>query len=153
MSTYVEIPRPYESAQASSPSSWCSSPSKSRAKQHHDIAWTLAGVHGIEASAPFALNPRWSYCKEMCGTSERYGGLDDRRLTVQGGARAVARYMVALERVLDEVEALATRAVRVLGAWRRSIVAEPFLEYEDSCLMRVRSPSWGPSTALREGER
>ncbi|MGP4046895.1 hypothetical protein [Streptomyces sp. 2A115] len=140
MSAYVEIPRPYESAPGRFTVDLVfPAQSKRRAKQHHDVAWAMADVHGVEASTPFALNPRWSYYKEMCGTDERYGGLDDRRLTVQGAARAVARYLVALERVLDEVEALATRAVRVFGVWKRSIVAEPFLEYEDASTMRVRS--------------
>ena len=140
MSAYVEIPRPYESAPGRfSVDLVFPVQSKPRAKQHHDAAWTLADVHGVEASTPFALNPRWSYYKEMCGTDEQYGGLDQRRLTVQGSARAVARYLVALERVLDEVEALATRAVRVFGAWKRSVAAEPFLEYEDASTMRVRA--------------
>jgi hypothetical protein len=140
VSAYVEIPRPYESAPGRFTVDLAFPvQSKRRAKQHHDVAWTLADVHGVEASTPFALNPRWSYYKEMCGTDERYGGLDDRRLTVQGEARALARYLAALERVLDEVEALATRAVRAFGAWKRSIPAEPFLEYEDASTMRVRS--------------
>ncbi|MFE4582374.1 hypothetical protein [Streptomyces chartreusis] len=139
MSAYVEIPRPHESA----PGRFAVDlvfpvQSKRRAKQHHDVAWALADIHGVKASTPFALNPRWSYYKEMCGSDERYGGLDDRRLTVQGGVRALARYLVVLERVLDEVEALATRAVRVFGAWKRSAAAEPFLEYEDASTMRVR---------------
>ncbi|MFD9394994.1 hypothetical protein ACFWBB_30980 [Streptomyces sp. NPDC060000] len=140
MSAYVEIPRPYESAPGRFTVDLVfPAQSKRRAKRHHDVAWTLADVHGVEASTPFALNPRWSYYKEMCGTDEKYGGLDDRRLTVQGGARAVARYLVALERVLDEVEALATRAVRAFGTWKRSVAAEPFLEYEDASTMRVRA--------------
>lgn len=140
MSAYVEIPRPCESAPGRFTVDLVfPAQSKRRAKRHHDVAWTLADVHGVEASTPFALNPRWSYYKEMCGTDEKYGGLDDRRLTVQGGARAVARYLVALERVLDEVEALSTRAVRAFGVWKRSVAAEPFLEYEDASTMRVRS--------------
>ncbi|WP_093711093.1 hypothetical protein [Streptomyces sp. 2131.1] len=140
MSAYVEIPRPYESAPGRFTVDLVfPTASKRRAKQHHDVAWALADVHGVEASTPFALNPRWSYYKEMCGSDERYGGPDERRLTVQGGARAVARYLVALERVLDEVEALATRAVRAFGAWKRSVAGEPFLEYEDASTMRVRS--------------
>ncbi|MBK3645034.1 hypothetical protein [Streptomyces sp. MBT33] len=140
MSAYVEIPRPYESAPGRFTVDLVfPAASKRRAKQHHDVAWTLADVHGVEASTPFKLNPRWSYYKEMCGTDERYGGLDDRRLTVQGGARALARYLAALTRVLDAVEGLATRAVRVFGAWKRSVAAEPHLEYEDASTMRVRS--------------
>lgn len=140
MSAYVEIPRPYESAPGRFTVDLAFPvQSKPRAKQHHDVAWTLADVHGLDARTPFALNPRWSYYKEMCGTDEQYGGLDQRRLTVQGSARAVARYLVALVRVLDEVEALATRAVRVFGAWKRSVAAEPFLEYEDASTMHVRS--------------
>jgi hypothetical protein len=139
MSAHVEFPRPYESAPGRFTVDLAfPAASKRRAKQHHDVAWALADVHGVEAATPFKLNPRWSYYKEMCGTDERYGGLDDRRLTVQGDAGAVAGYVVALERVLDEVEALATRAVRVFGAWKRSAAAEPFLEYEDASTMRVR---------------
>lgn len=140
MSAYVEIPRPYESAPGRFTVDLVfPAASKRRAKQHHDVAWTLADVHGVEATTPFALNPRWSYYKEICGTDERYGGLDDRRLMVQGGARALARYLVALTRVLDAVEGLATRAVRAFGAWKRSVAAEPHLEYEDASTMRVRS--------------
>ncbi|MFD3309406.1 hypothetical protein [Streptomyces sp. NPDC058656] len=140
MSAYVEIPRPYESAPGRFTVDLAfPAASKRRATQHHDVAWTLAGVHGVEASTPFKVNPRWSLYKEISGTDEKYGGLDDRRLTVQGGARELSRYLVALVRVVDEVEALATRAVRVFGAWKRSVAAEPFLEYEDASTMRVRS--------------
>ncbi|MFE7072634.1 hypothetical protein ACFU96_21385 [Streptomyces sp. NPDC057620] len=140
MSAFVEIPRPYESAPGRFTVDLAfPAASKRRAKEHHDVAWTLAGVHGVEASTPFKLNPRWSYYKEISGTDERYGGLDDRRLTVQGGPRELSRYLVALVRVVDEVEALATRAVRVFGAWKRSVAAEPFLEYEDASTLRVRS--------------
>ncbi|MGX1907701.1 hypothetical protein ACWIID_02375 [Streptomyces phaeochromogenes] len=140
MSAYVEIPRPYESAPGRFTVDLAfPAASKRRAKQHHDVAWTLAGVHGVEASTPFKVNPRWSLYKEISGTDEKYGGLDDRRLTVQGGARELSRYLVALVRVVDDVEALATRAVRVFGAWKRSVAAEPFLEYEDASTMRVRS--------------
>ncbi|MFD9190324.1 hypothetical protein ACFWCA_19100 [Streptomyces phaeochromogenes] len=139
MSAYVEIPRPYESAPGRFTVDLAfPAASKRRATQHHDVAWTLAGVHGVEAATPFKLNPRWSLYKEISGTDEKYGGLDMRRLTVQGGARDLSRYLVALVRVLGEVEALATRAVRVFGAWRRSVAAEPFLEYEDASTMRVR---------------
>ncbi|MEU9783620.1 hypothetical protein AB0H92_22095 [Streptomyces phaeochromogenes] len=140
VSAYVEIPRPYESAPGRFTVDLAfPAASKRRAKEHHDVAWTLADVHGVEASTPFKLNPRWSLYKEISGTDEKYGGLDDRRLTVQGGARELSRYLVALVRVLDEVEALATRAVRVFGVWKRSVAAEPFLEYEDASTMRVRS--------------
>ncbi|MEV8344492.1 hypothetical protein [Streptomyces niveus] len=140
MSAYVEIPRPYESAPGRFTVDLVfPAASKHRAKQHHDVAWALAGVHGVEASTPWKLNPRWSYYKEISGTEERYGGLDERRLTVQGGARAVARYLAALVRVVDEVEALATQAVRAFGEWKRSAAAAPFLEYEDASTMRVRS--------------
>ncbi|MGV9509379.1 hypothetical protein ACWDQZ_27640 [Streptomyces tendae] len=140
MSAYVEIPRPYESGPGRFTVELVfPAASKRRAKQHHDVAWTLAGVHGVEAVTPFALNPRWSYYKEICGTDERYGGLDDRHLTVQGVPRALARYLAALSRVLDAVEGLATRAVRAFGAWKRSVTAEPHLEYEDASTMRVRS--------------
>ncbi|MFF8789153.1 hypothetical protein [Streptomyces sp. NPDC015125] len=140
MSAYVEIPSPCESA----PGRFTVDlvfpvQSKRRAKQHHDVAWTLAGVHGLEVSTPYKVNSRWSIYEEKWGNGERHGWLDERRLRVDGPARALARYLVALERVLDEVEALATRAVRVFGAWKRSVEAEPFLEYEDATTMRVRA--------------
>lgn len=139
MSAYVEIPRPYESAAGRFTVDLVfPAASKRRAKQHHDVAWALADVHGLEMSTPYKVNPRWSVYEEKWGNGERHGWLDDRRLRVDGPARALARYLVALERVLDEVEALATRAVRVFGAWKRSIEAEPFLEYEDATTMRVR---------------
>ncbi|MFI5990346.1 hypothetical protein ACIBAC_00630 [Streptomyces sp. NPDC051362] len=139
MSAHVEIPRPYESApgrfevELTFPA-----PSKGRAQQHHDVAWVLADVHGLDARTPYAVNPRWSQYEERWGNGERHGWLDMRRLTVHGGARTLARYLVALGRVLDEVEALATRAVREFGAWKRSIPAEPFLEFEDASAMRTR---------------
>jgi hypothetical protein len=140
MSAHVEIPRPYESAPGRFTVDLVfPAQSKRRAQQHHDVAWTLADVRGVEASTPYKVNPRWSVYEENWGNKERHGWLDMRRLTVQGGARAVARYLVALERVLDEVEALATRAVRVFGAWRRSVAAEPHLEYEDASTMRTRA--------------
>jgi hypothetical protein len=140
MSAHVEFPRPYESAPGRFTVDLAfPAQSKRRAQQHHDVAWTLADVHGVEASTPYKVNPRWSVYEENWGNKERHGWLDMRRLTVQGGARAVARYLVALERVLDEVEALATRAVRVFGAWKRSVAAEPHLEYEDASTMRTRA--------------
>lgn len=140
MSAHVEIPRPHET----SPGRFTvtlvfPAPSKRRAEQHHDVAWALAGVHGLEASTPYAVNPRWSVYEEKWGNKERHGWLDVRRLRVDGPARALARYLVALERVLEEVEALATRAVRVFGAWKRSVAADPFLEYEDASTMRIRA--------------
>ncbi|MFD5856127.1 hypothetical protein [Streptomyces chartreusis] len=140
MSAYVEIPRPHESA----PGRFTAElefpvQSKRRAKQHHDVAWALADAHGLEMSTPYKVNPRWSIYEEKWGNGERHGWLDVRRLRVDGPAPALARYLVALERVLDEVEALATRAVRVFGAWKRSIAAEPFLEYEDASTMRTRA--------------
>ncbi|MCX5182581.1 hypothetical protein [Streptomyces sp. NBC_00268] len=140
MSAHVEIPRPYESAPGRFTVDLAfPAQSKRRAQQHHDVAWSLADVHGVEASTPYKVNPRWSVYEENWGNKERHGWLDMRRLTVQGGAQAVARYLVALERVLDEVEALATRAVRVFGAWKRSVAAEPHLEYEDASTMRTRA--------------
>ncbi|MDI3101978.1 hypothetical protein QJ054_33630 [Streptomyces sp. AN-3] len=140
MSAHVQIPRPYETmpgrftAELVFPAA-----SKRRAQQHHDVAWALADVHGLEMSTPYKVNPRWSVYEEKWGNGERHGWSDMRRLHVDGPARALARYLVALERVLDEVEALATRAARVFGAWRRSIPAEPFLEYEDASTMRTRA--------------
>ncbi|CAL9326738.1 hypothetical protein [Streptomyces sp. SudanB91_2054] len=140
MSAYVEIPRPHESGpgrftvELRFPAA-----SKRRAKQHHDVAWTLAGVHGVEASTPYTVNPRWSVYEEKWGNGERHGWLDERRLSVDGAPRALARYLVALGRVLDAVEGLATRAVRAFGVWKRSVAAEPHLEYEDASTMRVRS--------------
>ncbi|MER6109292.1 hypothetical protein [Streptomyces hirsutus] len=139
MSAYVEIPRPYESA----PGRFTADlvfpvASKRRAQQHHDVAWVLAGVHGVDARTPYKVNRRWSVYEEQWGNGERNGWLDMRRLTVEGSARVLARYFAALTRVLDEVEALATRAVRVFGAWKRSVAAEPHLEYEDASTMRVR---------------
>ncbi|MER6616359.1 hypothetical protein [Streptomyces xantholiticus] len=140
MSAYVEIPRPYESAPGRFTVELVfPAQSKRRAQQHHDVAWTLADVHGLEMSTPYKVNPRWSVYEEKWGNGERHGWLDMRRLRVDGPPRPLARYLVALERVLDEVEALATRAVRVFGAWKRSISAEPFLEYEDATTMRVRA--------------
>ncbi|MFF8399889.1 hypothetical protein [Streptomyces sp. NPDC016172] len=140
MSAYVEIPRPYESGpdrftvELHFPAA-----SKRRAKQHHDVAWTLADVHGVEASTPYKVNPRWSIYEENWGNGERHGWLDERRLRVDGSPRALARYLAALTRVLDAVEGLATRAVRAFGSWKRSVAAEPHLEYEDESTMRVRS--------------
>lgn len=140
MSVYVEIPRPYESGpgrftvELRFPAA-----SKRRAVQHHGVAWALAGVHGVEASTPYAVNPRWSVYEEKWGNGERHGWLDERRLCVDGAPRALARYLAALSRVLDAVEGLATRAVRAFGAWKRSVAAEPHLEYEDASTMRVRS--------------
>ncbi|MFN1193296.1 hypothetical protein ACK03K_34095 [[Kitasatospora] papulosa] len=140
MSRYVEIPRPYESA----PGRFTvelrfPAPSKRRAEQHHHVAWRLADVHGVEARTPYKVNPRWSVYEEQWGNGERHGGLDYRGLTVEGGAGTVARYLAALVRVLDEVEGLATRAVREFGVWKRSVAAEAHLEYEDESTMRVRS--------------
>ncbi|MFE6185556.1 hypothetical protein ACFQ6U_14125 [Streptomyces sp. NPDC056465] len=140
MSAFVEIPRPYESAPGRFTVDLVfPAASKSRAEQHHDVAWALAGVHGVEAWTPFKVNPRWSVYEENWGNGERHGWQDRRRLTVEGGARAVAGYLVALVRVLEEVEALATRAVRVFGAWRRSVAAEPLLEFEDASTLRTRA--------------
>jgi hypothetical protein len=140
VNAYVEIPRPYESAPGRFTVDLAfPAQSKRRAQQHHDVAWALADAHGLEMSTPYKVNPRWSVYEEKWGNKERHGWLDMRRLRVDGPARALARYLVALERVLDEVEALATRAVRAFGQWKRSIPAEPFLEYEDACTMRVRS--------------
>ncbi|MGY4935867.1 hypothetical protein ACWD7T_33175 [Streptomyces sp. 900116325] len=140
MSVHVEIPRPYESAPGRFTVDLVfPAASKRRATHHHSVAWTLAAVHGVEASTPYKVNPRWSIYEENFGNKERNGWQDMRRLTVQGGARAVARYLVALERVIDEVEALATLAVRVFGAWKRSVAAEPHLEYEDASTMRTRA--------------
>ncbi|MFE2184156.1 hypothetical protein [Streptomyces sp. NPDC059455] len=140
MSAHVEIPCPYESAPGRFTVDLVfPAQSKRRAKEHHDVAWTLADVHGLDASTPYKVNPRWSVYEEKWGNKERHGWLEMRRLTVQGGARELARYLVAIERVLDEVEALATRAVRVFGAWKRSIAAEAHLEYEDATTMRVRA--------------
>ncbi|WP_108934583.1 hypothetical protein [Streptomyces ardesiacus] len=140
MSAYVEIPRPYESGpgrftvELRFPAA-----SKRRAVQHHHVAWALAGVHGVEASTPYAVNPRWSVYEEKWGNRERHGWLNERRLRVDGAPRALARYLVALSRVLDAVEGLATRALRAFGAWKRSVAAEPHLEYEDASTMHVRS--------------
>lgn len=140
MSAYVEIPRPYESA----PGRFTvelrfPAPSKRRAEQHHHVAWALASVHGVEARTPYKVNRRWSVYEEQWGNGERHGGLDYRGLTVVGGARAVARYLAALTRVLDEVEGLATRAVRAFGAWKRSAAAERHMEHEDAVTMRIRA--------------
>ncbi|MEU2969007.1 hypothetical protein ABZ687_29020 [Streptomyces ardesiacus] len=140
MSAHVEIPRPHETTRGRFTAELVfPAASKRRAQQHHDIAFALADVHGLEMSTPYKVNPRWSVYEEKWGNRERHGWSDMRRLRVDGPARALARYLVALERVLDEVEALATRAVRVFGAWRRSVAAEPFLEYEDASTMRIRA--------------
>ncbi|GBQ04363.1 hypothetical protein SSP531S_58570 [Streptomyces spongiicola] len=140
MSAYVEIPRPYESAPGRFTVDLVfPAQSKRRAKQHHDVAWTLADVHGLEMSTPYKVNPRWSIYEEKWGNGERHGWLDERRLRVDGPRRALARYLAALTRVLDAVEGLATRAVRAFGALKRSVAAEPHLEYEDPATMRVRS--------------
>ncbi|MDH6629377.1 hypothetical protein M2271_007213 [Streptomyces sp. LBL] len=140
VSAYVEIPRPYESGpdrftvELHFPAA-----SKRRAVEHHHVAWHLADVHGVEASSPYKVNPRWSIYEENWGNGARHGGLDERRLHVNGSPRALARYLAALTRVLDAVEGLATRAVRAFGVWKRSVAAEPHLEYEDASTMRVRS--------------
>ncbi|MFF8696311.1 hypothetical protein ACF08W_29270 [Streptomyces sp. NPDC015144] len=140
MSAYVEIPRPHESAPGRFTAELAFPvQSKRRAQQHHDIAWALADVHGLEMSTPYKVNPRWSVYEERWGNGERHGWQDMRRLRVDGPAHALARYLVALERVLGEVEAMVTRAVRVFGAWKRSVAAEPFLEYEDASTMRTRA--------------
>ncbi|MFJ2225629.1 hypothetical protein ACIOFY_37005 [Streptomyces anulatus] len=139
MSAYVEIPRPFESApgrfevELRFPAGV-----KRRAVQHHHVAWALADVHGVEARTPYRVNPRWSVYEEQWGNGERHGGLDYRGLTVQGAPRALAGYLAALVRVLEAVESLATRAVRVFGSWRRSVAAEAHTEYEDAATMRVR---------------
>ncbi|GAA5070504.1 hypothetical protein [Streptomyces similanensis] len=169
MSAHVEIPLPYESAPGRFTVELVfPSPSKRRAEQHHDAAFVLAGVHGLDVATPYRVNPRWSVYEESWGNGERHGWLDVRRLRVEGPARALARYLVVLGRVLDEVEALATRAVRVFGAWKRSIPAEPFLAYEDSSTMRVRAREFradvlhalvqglgvgGRSAGVRDGSR
>lgn len=140
MSAYVEIPRPYESGpdrftvELHFPAA-----SKRRAEEHHHVAWHLADVHGIDARTPYRVNPRWSVYEENWGNGERHGWIDLRRLTVQGSPRTLARYLAALTRVLDTVEGLATHAVRAFGAWKRSVAAEPHLEYEDESTMRVRA--------------
>ncbi|CAM5238147.1 hypothetical protein [Streptomyces griseomycini] len=139
MSAHVEIPRPHETAPGRFTADLAfPDPSKRRAQQHHDVAWALAQVHGLDASTPYKVNRRWSIYEEQWGNGERNGWLDMRRLCVDGPARELARYLVALERVLDEVEALATRAVRVFGQWKRSVAAEPHLAYEDASTMRTR---------------
>ncbi|MFE9993459.1 hypothetical protein [Streptomyces avermitilis] len=140
MSAYVEISRPYESGtdrftvELHFPAA-----SKRRAEEHHHVAWHLADVHGVDARTPYKVNPRWSVYEENWGNGERHGWIDLRRLTVQGSPRTLARYLAALTRVLDAVEGLATRAVRAFGAWKRSVAAEPHLEYEDASTMRVRA--------------
>ncbi|MFF7838846.1 hypothetical protein ACFZC6_08525 [Streptomyces ossamyceticus] len=140
MSAYVEIPRPYESSPGRfTVELYFPAASKRRAVQHHHVAWHLADVHGVEASTPYKVNPRWSIYEENWGNGERHGWLDERRLRVDGAPRALALYLAALTRVLDEVEGLATCAVRAFGAWKRSVAAEPHLEYEDASTMRVRS--------------
>ncbi|MFD7501563.1 hypothetical protein [Streptomyces sp. NPDC059850] len=156
MSAYVEIPRPYESV----PNRFTvelhfPAASKRRAVQHHHVAWHLADVHGVEASTPYRVNPRWSIYEENWGNGERYGWLDERRLRVDGPRRALARYLDALTRVLDAVEGLATRAVRAFGAWKRSVAAKAHLEYEDASTMRVRSREFRADalTALVRGLR
>ncbi|WP_399554029.1 hypothetical protein [Streptomyces anulatus] len=139
MSVYVEIPCPFESVpgrfevELRFPAA-----SKRRAVQHRHVAWALADVHGVEARTPYKVNRRWSVYEEQWGNGERHGGLDYRGLTVQGAPRALAGYLAALVRVLDAVESLATRAVRVFGAWGRSVAAEVHTEYEDASTMRVR---------------
>ncbi|MFD4795074.1 hypothetical protein [Streptomyces anulatus] len=139
MSVYVEIPSPFESVpgrfevELRFPAA-----SKRRVVQHHHVAWALAEVHGVEARTPYKVNRRWSVYEEQWGNGERHGGLDYRGLTVQGAPRALAGYLAALVRVLDAVESLATRAVRVFGSWGRSVAAEAHTEYEDASTMRVR---------------
>lgn len=137
MSAHVEFPRPYESTPGRFTVDLVfPAASKDRAQRHHHVAWVLADVHGLDARTPWKVNPRWSAWE---GRKQRPGWSDMRRLTVEGGARALARYLVALERVVDEVEALARRAVREFGAWKRSAAAEPFLEWEDASTMRTRA--------------
>ncbi|MGW2550033.1 hypothetical protein [Streptomyces sp. NPDC001635] len=139
MSAHVEIPRPYESAPGRfTVELHFAAASKRRAVQHHTVAWHLAQVHEVVASTPYKVNRRWSVYEEQWGNGERNGWLDERRLRVDGAPRALARYLAALDRVLEAVESLATRAARVFGSWARSVAAEAHLEYEDASTMRTR---------------
>ncbi len=113
---------------------------KRRAAEHRRTAADLAGLFGVEYRTPWRLTPNWTVYQEMTyGT--KFGTLDERRLIVTGAERAVARYLAALTRVLDELEAAATRAARAFGRWRRSLIAtlSGHLDYEDPGTLRVRA--------------
>ncbi|MFK0296329.1 hypothetical protein ACIQU6_38460 [Streptomyces sp. NPDC090442] len=140
--TYVDIPRLYAmgprrlDVELSFPAG-----NKRRAVEHKHAALELASLYGLSYSTPFKLNPRWSVYQENWGNGERFGHPDDRRLQVWGPRRAMARYLVALPRVLTAVERLATRAARAFGSWRRSLltVFSGHLEYEDPTTLAIRA--------------
>jgi len=113
---------------------------KRRAAEHRHTAIELADLYGVEYRTPWRLTPNWTVYREMTeGT--RFGRLDERRLMVWGPERAVARYLAALPRVLERLEAAATRAARAFGQWRRSLMAQlsGYLDYEDASTLRVRA--------------
>jgi hypothetical protein len=113
---------------------------KRRAGEHRSAAIELASLYGVEYRTPWRLTPNWTVYREMTDGSS-FGRLDERRLTVCGPERAVARYLAALPRVLGRLEAAATRAARAFGQWRRSLLATlaGHLDYEDPGTLRVRA--------------
>jgi hypothetical protein len=113
---------------------------KRRVLEYRHTAIELAGLYGVECRSPWRLTPNWSVYREMT-EGMRFGRLDERRLMVWGPERAVARYLAALPRVLNRLEAAATCAARAFGRWRRSLLAQlaGHLDYEDSSTLRVRA--------------
>ncbi|WTD07577.1 hypothetical protein OH717_33980 (plasmid) [Streptomyces albidoflavus] len=113
---------------------------KRRALEHRSAAVALTGLYGVEWRTPWALTPGWTVYREI-SEGTRFGRLDERRMIVSGPARNVARYLAALPRVLAGLEAAATRAARVFGRWRRSLMAvlAGHLDYEDPSTLRVRA--------------
>ncbi len=113
---------------------------KRRALEHRSAAVAVTGLYGVEWRTPWALTPGWTVYREL-SEGARFGRLDERRMIVSGPARNVARYLAALPRVLAGLEAAATRAARVFGRWRRSLMAvlAGHLDYEDPSTLRVRA--------------
>ncbi|MEU0671204.1 hypothetical protein ABZ508_35320 [Streptomyces lavendulocolor] len=113
---------------------------KRRALEHRNTAVALTGLYGVEWRTPWSLTPGWTVYREL-SDGTRFGRLDERRMIVSGPARNVARYLAALPRVLAGLEAAATRAARVFGRWRRSLMAvlSGHLDYEDPSTLRVRA--------------
>ncbi|MER7952338.1 hypothetical protein ABTY59_33595 [Streptomyces sp. NPDC096079] len=139
--TYVDVSTPYAGSpgRLSTELSFGAS-ERRRALEHRAAANELTRFYGVEYRTPWRLTPNWTPYKEMADGTP-FGQLDERRLTVWGPERAVARYLAALPRVLAGLEAAATRAARAFGQWRRSLLAalSGHLEYEDPTTLRVRA--------------
>ncbi|MER7049936.1 hypothetical protein ABT391_34415 [Streptomyces jumonjinensis] len=140
-SRYIEMPRPYENGYGAVESELTFRASdRRRAAEHRAAAIELATLYGVEWRTPWRLTPGWTVYREITeGTPA--GRPDDRRVIVTAPARALARYLAALPRVLAELEAAATRAARSFGRWRRSLLAtlSGALDYEDPNTLRVRA--------------